>query len=102
MIDLTDGQRNGFPGNQWTFWAPIFMSLLVLFMVAHDLGKFGFHATHHDETGADHIAMLLMFGQIPMMISFIAVNRTTFRPRVAPFAVQVALWALVYASARLT
>jgi hypothetical protein len=44
-----------------------------------------------DETGADHIAMLLMFGQIPITISFIAVNWTTSRRRLAPFPEQLAL-----------
>lgn len=101
-MDSTYELRRRFPVNQWTFWVPILMSLLVLLMVVHDLVEFGFHAPHHDETGVDHVAMLLMFGQLPIMIGFIAANRVTFRWRVAPCAMQVGLWVLVYAGARLT
>ena len=101
-MDVTYQPRHGFPTNQWTFWVPIFMSLLVLLMVVHDLAKFGLHAPHHDETGADHIAMLLMFGQLPIMIGFIVAKWTTLKWRVAASAMQVVLWVLVYESARLT
>lgn len=63
------------PIRGWDGAMPIIMSAIVLVMVGFDLWKHGFHALHHDEGSADHIAMLLMFGQIPIMFWVAAPGR---------------------------
>jgi hypothetical protein len=54
---------------------PIIMSVVVLLMIAAELWKHGLRAPHHDEGPIDHIAILLMFGQIPIMFWFAAPGR---------------------------
>jgi hypothetical protein len=81
---------------QWDGALPIIMSVIVLLMIAADIWKHGVHAPHHDEGSADHIAQLLMFGQIPIMLWFAAPGRHR-AGRVAPtLAIQLALWVMTY------
>jgi hypothetical protein len=75
------------------------MTGIVLVMVVLALICHGLHAPHHDEGTADHVAILLMFGQIPIVISFLVSGRKEIK-RIAPvFIAQMALWLLTYALA---
>jgi len=93
---------NDHPLKRWSAIAPFLMSLVVLVMTLHDAAKYGLHAPHHDETGADHIAMLLMYGQIPIMLAFLVSGWRELRRRLPLFAAEVALWVLVVGAAALT
>jgi hypothetical protein len=90
------------PIDRWNGVLPVLMSLTVLAMIVCELGRYGVHAPTRDETGADHVAMLLMFGQVPIIGSFVISGWRELR-RIAPLlTVQVALWVMVFALARLT
>ena len=78
---------------------PILMSIIVLLMIAVELVKHGLHAPHHDENTSDHIAIILMFGQIPMMFWFVAMRRHTVKRILPTLVVQLALWSITFASA---
>lgn len=75
---------------------PIFMSLVVLLMIAVDIWKHGLHAPHHPDDTADHIAQLLMFGQIPIMFWFAAPGRYPVRRILPTLALQLALWVMTF------
>jgi len=78
------------------------MSLTVLAMILSEAGKYGWHAPRRDESGADHVAMLLMYGQLPIVASFVLSGYRELR-RIAPLlGVQLFLWAGVFALARLS
>jgi hypothetical protein len=84
------------PIKRWNGAMPLVMTSVVLVMVILDLIRYGFHAPRHDEGTADHIAMLLMFGQIPIIISFVVSGRNEIK-RIAPVLItQMALWLLTY------
>jgi type VI protein secretion system component VasK len=78
---------------------PIIMSVVVLLMVIVEFWRYGPHPAHHDEGTADHIAMLLMFGQIPMMFWLTAPWRHRGRRVLPTLAIQLSLWAVTFASA---
>ncbi|GGA16942.1 hypothetical protein [Dyella nitratireducens] len=80
---------------------PILMSMVVLLMIGMELWKHGLHAPHHDEGTVDHIAMLLMYGQIPIMCWFVAWRRHPVRSILPTLAIQLALWATTFALAAL-
>jgi hypothetical protein len=87
------------PIQRWSGATPLVMTGIVLVMVVMDLIRYGFHAPRHDEGAADHIAILLMFGQTPIVISFLWSGRKEIK-RIAPvFVAQVVLWLLTYALA---
>jgi hypothetical protein len=86
------------PLRAWDGAAPLLMSLAVLLMIASELGRYGLHA-HHVNDLADHIAQLLMFGQIPIMSWFAAPGRRRVRPTLPTLALQLALWAITFALA---
>jgi hypothetical protein len=89
------------PIGRWNGATPMLMTMVVLAMIVHDLYKYGFHARHHDEGTADHIAMILMYGQIPIVVSFVVSGWHEFR-RIAPvLGTQVSLWLLTFAAAYL-
>lgn len=90
---------NGLLLREWDGATPILMSLAVLAMVAIDCLKHGLHAPHHDEGGIDHIGMLLMFGQIPIMMWFTAPRRHRFRQVLPTLILQLLLWATAFVSA---
>jgi hypothetical protein len=90
------------PLNRLSGVAPFLMSLAVLAMIVHHVGKYGLHAPHHDEAGADHVAMLLMYGQFPIMMFFLASGWRELKRRLPVFAAQAALWVLAVSSAALT
>jgi hypothetical protein len=87
------------PIRGWDGAMPIIMSAIVLVMVGFDLWKHGLHALHHDEGSADHIAMVLMFGQIPIMFWFAAPGRHRARKILLTLLIQLSLWAITFASA---
>ncbi len=75
---------------------PILMSIVVLLMVIVDLWRHGLHPAHHDEGTADHIAMLLMFGQIPIMFWLTAPWRHRGRRVLPTLAIQLSLWVITF------
>jgi hypothetical protein len=80
---------------------PLLMSLIVLAMIVVDLVRYGLHAPRHDEGTADHIAILLMFGQLPIMLSLVISGWREW-PRVrSVLTLQIALWGLVFFMASL-
>jgi hypothetical protein len=87
---------SGAPIRQWDGATPIIMSAIVLLMIATELWKYGLHAPHHDEGTVDHIAILLMFGQIPIMFWFAAPGRRLARQVVPTLAIQLSLWAITF------
>jgi hypothetical protein len=84
---------------QWDGAMPILMSIAVLAMVAVEVWKHGPHAPRHDEGTADHIAMLLMYGQVPIMFWFAAAGSKRVLRILPVLALQLALWALTFAAA---
>ena len=90
------GTRRGSPIRAWDGALPIIMSVIVLLMIAADVWKHGWHAPHHDETTADHIAMLLMFGQVPIMFFFSAPGRRRIREILPTLVLQLSLWAITF------
>ncbi|RDS79721.1 hypothetical protein DWU98_16790 [Dyella monticola] len=84
---------------QWDGAMPIIMSLVVLLMVAVELCKQGLHAPHHDEGTADHIAIMLMFGQVPIMFWFVLSRRHHVSRMLPTLAIQLMLWSITFALA---
>ncbi len=82
---------------RWNGTTPLLMSLVVIGMIVADLVRHGLHAPRYDEGTADHIAILLMFGQIPIMASFAMAGRHEWRRARPVLTLQVALWGLTYA-----
>jgi hypothetical protein len=78
---------------------PILMSMAVLLMVVVELFQHGPHAPHHDENTSDHIAIMLMFGQVPIMFWFVAMRRQSVRRILPTLAIQLVLWSVTFASA---
>jgi hypothetical protein len=95
LPDLT----NGAPFRQWDGVMPILMSVVVLLMIAVELWKYGPHPPHHDEGTVDHIAMLLMYGQIPIMFWFARLWHRDARRILPTVLIQLSLWAISFASA---
>lgn len=97
------GKPRGAPIQQWDGAMPILMSVVVLMMVVVELCRHGLHASHHDEGTPDHVATMLMFGQVPIMFWFVASRRHPALRILPTLAIQLALWAIAFASAvRLT
>jgi hypothetical protein len=89
------------PINRWNGATPLLMTLVALALIVRDLVRNGLHAPHHDEGAADHIAIILMYGQIPIVISFVVSGWREFR-RIAPVvAAQVSLWLLTFGASYL-
>ncbi|KLD64903.1 hypothetical protein [Dyella japonica] len=86
------------PLRAWDGAVPLLMSLAVLLMIASELLRYGLHA-HHVNDLADHIAQLLMFGQIPIMFWFAAPGSRRVRQILPTLALQLALWAITFALA---
>jgi hypothetical protein len=90
---------NSDPIRQWDGAMPILMSMAVLLMVVVELFQHGPHAPHHDENTSDHIAIMLMFGQVPIMFWFVAMRRQSVRRILPTLAIQLVLWSVTFASA---
>jgi hypothetical protein len=89
----------GAPIRQWDGAMPVIMSANVLLLIAAELWKYGPPVPHHDEGTIDHIAILLMFGQIPIMFWFAASGRRLARHVAPTLAIQLSLWAITFALA---
>ena len=89
------------PWRQWDGALPIIMSAIVLVMILVERLQHGPHAPHHDEGTADHIAIVLMYGQIPIMLWFVAMRRHPVPIILPTLAIQLGLWALTFAAAAL-
>jgi hypothetical protein len=96
---LRSDKPRGSPLRRWDGALPILMSITVLVMVLVDLCKHGLHAPHHDENTADHIAMLLMYGQVPIMFWFVAARRGGVLRILPTLVLQLVLWAVTFAAA---
>lgn len=95
---MTIQPATGAPLRAWDGVAPLLMSLAVLLMIASELWRYGLHA-HHVSDLADHVAQLLMFGQIPIMFWFAAPGRRRVRQILPVLALQLGLWAITFALA---
>lgn len=93
---------SGAPIRQWSGATPMLMSVVVLLMIAIDLWKHGLHQSHHDEGITDHIAILLMFGQIPIICWFVILGRHHVRRILPTLVIQLTLWTITYAAGVLT
>jgi hypothetical protein len=71
----------------------------VLLMIAAELVRHGLHAPRHDEGTSDHIAIILMFGQAPIMFWFVATRRHSVSAILPTLVIQLALWTVTFASA---
>ena len=78
---------------------PVLMSVTVLLMIIVELIRYGLHAPRHDEGTSDHIAIMLMFGQVPIMFWFVATRRHSVSVILPTLAIQLSLWAIAFASA---
>lgn len=78
---------------------PILMPVIVLLMIVVELFRHGQHAPRHDEGTSDHIAIMLMFGQIPIMFWFVATRLHSVSAILPTLVTQLSLWAITFASA---
>lgn len=78
---------------------PILMSVTVLLMIVVELFRNGLHAPRNDEGASDHIAIMLMFGQVPIMFWFVATRRHSVSAILPTLVIQLSLWAITFASA---
>lgn len=82
---------------RWNGMTPLLMSLIVMGMIVADLLRHGAHALRHDEGTADHIAILLMFGQLPIMASLVLSGWREWQRIWPVLTLQVVLWGVTYA-----
>jgi hypothetical protein len=86
-------------GGRWSAIAPIAMSLLVLLMLIAGDALFGANPLPiHDEDAADHIGMILMYGQVPIMLYFAFAGRHRIKTMVPVLLVQCLLWVSIFAA----
>jgi hypothetical protein len=79
--------------------APIAMSLLVLLMLIAGDALFGANPLPiHDEDAADHIGMILMYGQAPIMLYFVFAGRHRIRRILPVLLVQCLAWVSTFAA----
>ena len=71
------------------------MSLMALTMVLWAIGKYGLGPHQkHDEDGADHIFILLMYLQLPIIAAFVFSSHRQVRQILPVLALQLTLWAI--------
>ena len=86
-------------GGSWSAIAPIAMSLLVLLMLIAGDASFGANPLPiHDEDAADHIGMILMYGQVPIMLYFAFASRHRIETMIPVLLVQCLLWVSIFAA----
>ena len=79
--------------------APIAMSLLVLLLLIAGDTLFGPNPLPiHDEDAADHIGMILMYGQVPIMLYFAFAGRHRIKTMLPVLLVQCLLWVSIFAA----
>src|ERR1700687_5903685 len=82
----------------WSAAAPITMSSIVLMLMATD-ALFGLNPLPiHDEGAIDHIAMILMFGQVPIILYFVFNGRREIKRILPVLATQLSLGAIIFAA----
>jgi hypothetical protein len=88
------------PIERWSALAPIVMSLTALTMVLCAVAKYGLGPHQkHDETGADHLFILLMYLQLPIIAAFVYSGRRELKQLLPVLASQLALWAITAGAA---
>jgi hypothetical protein len=86
-------------GWSWSGIAPIAMSLLVLLMLTAGDALFGPNPLPiHDEDAADHIGMILMYGQVPIMLYFAFAGRHRIKRMLPVLLVQCLAWVSIFAA----
>jgi hypothetical protein len=82
----------------WSGVVPIAMSLTLLLMWI-GRGVIGVNPLPiHDEDAIDHVGMLLMYGQVPVIAYFVFNSRRQIKRTLPLLGVQLSLWALVLAA----
>jgi hypothetical protein len=80
----------------WSGFVPIAMSLALLLLTWLGHGILGVNPLPmHDEDAMDHIGMLLVYGQVPVIAYFVFVNRRQTRRMLPSLGVQLALLAII-------
>jgi hypothetical protein len=83
----------------WSGIAPIAMSLLVVLMLIAGDALLGANPLPiHDEDAADHIGMILMYGQVPFILYFAFAGRHRIRRLLPVLLVQCLLWVSIFAA----
>jgi hypothetical protein len=83
----------------WGGIAPLAMSCLVLLMLIAGDALFTRNPLPiHDEAAADHIAMILMYGQVPIILYFAFAGRQRIRRVLPVLLLQCLLWAGIFAA----
>jgi hypothetical protein len=91
--------RDPIVGWSWSAIAPIAMSSLVLLMLIAGDTLFGLNPLPvHDEDAADHIGMILMYGQVPIMLYFAFAGRHRIKRMLPVLLVQCLLWVSIFAA----
>src|SRR5258708_26936135 len=82
----------------WTGVVPIAMSLTLLLLFLAGDQVLGVNPLPiHDEDATDHIGMLLMYGQVPVIGYFVFANRRQIKRLLPLLAVQLSLLAIIFA-----
>src|SRR5579859_5462858 len=82
------------PINRWSGTLPLLLSLIALLMVGHGYGDYRRFGPPADEGGAEHLFLLALAVQLPMMLWFAYTARREAR-RARPVLVgQVGLFAV--------
>jgi uncharacterized protein YneF (UPF0154 family) len=80
----------------WSGVVPIAMSLTLLLLIWVGGGVLGVNPLPiHDEDAVDHIGMLLVYGQVPVIAYFVLDNRRETGRMLAMLGVQLALLAMI-------
>ncbi len=88
------------PINRWSGAAPILMSLAAFFLVLWMIAKFGVGPhPKHDEGTIDHIFIVLMWLQLPIIAAFVFSGRRELKRIFPILTLQLALWAITAAAA---
>jgi hypothetical protein len=86
-------------GWSWSGIAPIAMSLLLLLMLMASDALFAANPLPmHDEDAADHIGMILMYGQVPIILYFAFAGRHRIKRMLPVLLVQCLLWVSIFAA----
>jgi hypothetical protein len=92
---------NGHPIKDPAAVVPLLMSaLLILLLGISEIIPLGPSIPIHDEYLADHVAMLLFYGQVPIIVLFAALYRGEFKRAAPVLALQLSLLAATFAVVR--
>jgi hypothetical protein len=82
------------PINRWSGTLPLFLSLTALFMVSHGYADYHRFGPPADEGGAEHLFLIALAIQLPMMIWFVYATRREARRARPVFVGQLGLFAV--------